>query len=51
VAGRGRNGGGHRGRTAAVAAIQSAIGISSDGDKARVLLDAAERYSSDPAVT
>ena len=34
----------------AVAAIQSATGISSDGDKARVLLDAAERYSSDPAV-
>jgi hypothetical protein len=34
----------------AVQAIESATGISSDGDKARVLLDAAERYSSDPAV-
>ena len=33
-----------------VLAIESATGISSDGDKTRVLLDAAERYSSDPAV-
>ena len=35
----------------AVAAIQSATGISSDGDKAHVLLDAATRYSADPGVT
>ena len=34
----------------AVAAVQSATGISSDGDKARVLLDAADRYSGIPAV-
>lgn len=33
-----------------VAAIESATGISSDGDKARVLLDAAARYGSDSAV-
>ena len=34
----------------AVAAIQSATGISSEGDRARVLLDAANRYSDDPGV-
>jgi hypothetical protein len=34
----------------AIAAIQSATGISSEGDKARVLLDAANRYSKDSAV-
>ena len=34
----------------AIGAIQSATGISSDGDMARVLLDAANRYSNDPAV-
>jgi hypothetical protein len=34
----------------AVAAIQSATGISSEGDRARVLLDAASRYSNDPNV-
>ena len=34
----------------AIGAIQSAIGISSEGDKARVLLDAANRYSNDPGV-
>jgi len=33
-----------------IAAIQSATRISSDGDKERVLLDAANRYSKDPAV-
>ena len=34
----------------AIAAIQSATGISSEGDMVRVLLDAAKRYSNDPAV-
>jgi len=34
----------------AVAAIQSATRISSDGDMGRVLMDAADRYSKDPAV-
>ena len=34
----------------AVAAIQSATHISSDGDKGRVLMDAAHRYSKDPNV-
>jgi beta-lactamase regulating signal transducer with metallopeptidase domain len=34
----------------AIAAIQSATHISSDGDMGRVLLDAAHRYSKDPAV-
>ena len=34
----------------AIAAIQSTTGISSDGDMARVLLDAANRYSNDPGV-
>ncbi len=36
--------------TMAVAAIQSATGISSEGDRAHVLLDAASRYSNDPGV-
>jgi hypothetical protein len=34
----------------AIAAIQSATRISSDGDMGRVLLDAADRYSKDPVV-
>jgi beta-lactamase regulating signal transducer with metallopeptidase domain len=34
----------------AIAAIQSATRISSDGDKGRVLMDAAHRYSKDPKV-
>jgi beta-lactamase regulating signal transducer with metallopeptidase domain len=34
----------------ALGAIQSAIHISSDGDKGRVFLDAAHRYSKDPKV-
>jgi len=34
----------------AIAAIQSATRISSDGDKARVFKDAAHRYSKDPQV-
>ena len=33
----------------AIGAIQSATRISSDGDKGRVLLDAANRYSKDPS--
>ena len=36
--------------TMAIAAIQSATRISSEGDMGRVLLDAADRYPSDPAV-
>lgn len=36
--------------TTAIAAIQSATRISSDGDMGRVLLDAADRYPRDPAV-
>ncbi len=36
--------------TTAIAAIQSATRISSEGDVGRVLLDAADRYPSDPAV-
>ena len=34
----------------AIAAIQSATRISSDGDMGRVLLDAADRYSKDAVV-
>jgi hypothetical protein len=34
----------------AIGAIQSATCISSDGDMGRVLRDAADRYSTDPAV-
>jgi hypothetical protein len=34
----------------AIAAIQSATRISSDGDKGHVFLDAADRYSKDPVV-
>ncbi len=36
--------------TMAIAAIQSATRISSDGDRGRVLMDAAHRYSKDPKV-
>jgi hypothetical protein len=36
--------------TMAIAAIQSASRISSDGDKGHVLMDAAQRYSMDPQV-
>jgi hypothetical protein len=36
--------------TMAIAAIQSATHISSDGDMGRVLVDAAHRYSKDPKV-
>jgi len=36
--------------TMAIAAIQSATRISSDGDMGRVLMDAARRYSKDPKV-
>jgi len=36
--------------TMAIAAIQSATRISSDGDMGRVLMDAAHRYSKDPKV-
>jgi hypothetical protein len=34
----------------AIGAIQSATRISSDGDKGRVLMDAAQRYSKDPKI-
>jgi beta-lactamase regulating signal transducer with metallopeptidase domain len=37
-------------KTMAIAAIQSATRLSSDGDMRRVLLDAADRYPGDPAV-
>ena len=37
--------------TTVIAAIQSAKGMSSDGDMSRVLLDAASRYSADPSVS